>query len=603
MNTRTFTKLLKKPKDLRPLIRVLVPLVTIALVVWAVLFYRRVTHEIEQRYSDKQIHLARSTAVRYGQAFHEVRSFLRMAGNMDVVTQGGELGKEALTTIVAQLRVHGALQACLVDGSGRVRLATGQTTRLQALFGARPACSARGEMCVAGPVPSNLSSEGLIMLAMISSPRAGRESSGSTVVLVLDWGTYRLLLKEVAQLSKGSFAWVQDHRGRLIFHPTHRAQLGFDTQREAPACLRCHQSFELNRRMVRERQGLGEVRLKGKEVRVAAFAPFRVGADSWSVAVGTERLVSGESRISLIAIVLFAGIFVVVLLGGALLLDREASRRIKDVTSFNRHLELKVAERTREVQQLYGRFAALQSRHTRLERLAVAGEMVSIVAHEVRTPLNALSINAQLISRMLRRDIEKNRDKALKALTTLEGEIERINKLLEEHLLSLVRQRPTNLKSICLNDLVIDCIRFMGPEARRQEIKLTSDLTRRLPHVLADEAKLRQILINIIINAIQAMPSGGTIHLKTWEAEKEAEKRMLALSIRDTGPGIPEDDLDKIFRPFTTTKEDGTGLGLAICARLVNQMKGQINVDSKEGDGACFEIQLKIDPDSSHPCP
>jgi len=214
------------------------------------------------------------------------------------------------------------------------------------------------------------------------------------------------------------------------------------------------------------------------------------------------------------------------------------------------------------------------------------------VAHEVRTPLNVLSINAQRIGRLVQQG-GPALDRLPEVVKTLEQEIQRINALLEEHLLAQVRQRPLELDPHDLNDLVVDSIRFMEPEADRQGVQLIPVLEANLPPVRADAVKLRQVLLNILLNAIQALRTGGRIEVTTQRSEDQAE-----VSIRDNGPGIAdslEGDLDQVFRPFVTTKEDGTGLGLSICSRLVRAMDGTISVSSKRGEGACFTIRLPVD--------
>jgi two-component system NtrC family sensor kinase len=372
--------------------------------------------------------------------------------------------------------------------------------------------------------------------------------------------------------------------------------------------------------------GSGRVQVREGEPKLVAFTPFKVGFRRWSLAVATPATqATAEARRSLTSILLFTAAILLVMVSGAVLLDREASRRIRAAARFNRELEHKVTERTEELQRLYSRVTAMQAHHTRLERVAVAGEMAAIVAHEVRQPLNALSINAQMISRLLRRE---QRDKAIDVLGTLQKEIERINTLLEEHLLALVRHRPTENRRIDLNGVVTEAIRFIEPEGTRQKVQMVEELGRDVPEVVGDGPKLRQVLLNILLNAIQAMPDGGRVTIRTQlEGEPrgvegvgeggEPEGRtgascapgklregrtgascatLASVEIQDTGPGIANingEDVEQIFRPFTTTKEDGTGLGLAICVRLMKEMGGKIRVYSKPGEGARFVVSLR----------
>jgi signal transduction histidine kinase len=350
--------------------------------------------------------------------------------------------------------------------------------------------------------------------------------------------------------------------------------------------------------MTRGQVGSGRIQVANAEPKLVAYTPFAVGNHTWSLALATPtHLAVAEGLRGQLSLFIFAGAIMLVMVAGALLLDRESSRRIRIAEAFNRDLERRVAERTDELRALYDRLSTLQSHHTRLERVAVAGEMASIVAHEIRTPLNALSINAQMISRSLRRDTAAGRKRALEVLGTLQHEIERINNLLEDHVLAVVRHRHNEPVALCLDDLVLDSIRFMEPEANRQQVRLIHVPGGELSAVCADPAKLRQILLNIILNAIQAMPDGGDVRLSTRQEGGQA-----IISIRDSGPGLPTavitedgEELERVFRPFVTTKQDGTGLGLAVCARLIRGMNGRIRVRSKPGEGACFEVMLPTD--------
>lgn len=233
---------------------------------------------------------------------------------------------------------------------------------------------------------------------------------------------------------------------------------------------------------------------------------------------------------------------------------------------------------------------ALEQEHDELERIAVAGELAGIMAHEVRTPLNALAINAQLAERALRRGAADDIGRALELLGMLRGEIERINGLLHEYLQVLRRPGRYVPRRFSLPQALRDALRFVEPKARDCQVQLELTLAPEVDELVGDEARLRQVLLNVVLNAIQAMPRGGTVQLSTARAEDEVR-----IVIQDTGPGIASEAINRIFQPFVTTKDQGTGLGLAICSRLVREMGGTIEVASRPGQGACFEIRLPIE--------
>jgi len=233
----------------------------------------------------------------------------------------------------------------------------------------------------------------------------------------------------------------------------------------------------------------------------------------------------------------------------------------------------------------------MQTELVHSDRLASMGLIASVVAHEIRTPLNALSINVQMISRRLRREGDIDRREIGELLDTLQAEVQRINHQIEDHLLTVVRHQPNRLRPVHVNDLVQESIRFMRAEADYKRVELTCSLADAVPLILADSNKVRRILLNIVLNAIQALPDGGAVSVATRRSEDQ-----VVVSVQDNGPGISDlggSDLDQVFLPFVTTKRDGTGLGLAICARLAKEMGGRIRVESAPGKGARFDIYFR----------
>lgn len=578
------------------MVRVATPLLIAGLGLGTFIEYRRAARDAERRFSEKQMYQARKAADRLGHVFSDVRTVLALVGDL----QSGDAGRDArlLRRSVKSLAQDGALLVFQRDRTGDVVLASGDASPTPELLQHLPAPGSQGrEMRVSGPLRSVLAPSGWVLVASMPAPQRDRQIS-----VVLDWGELQRQIGKITKLSEDSYSWVLDHQGRLVMHPEHREQLGKSALVVGPGCSRCHTSFQLHEKMARGLVGTGRIRVGSTEPKLVAYTPFSVGAQRWSLAIATAAgTVVTQGLMSHISVFVLIGAIMLVMISGALLLDRESSRRIRLAEAFNRELERKVIERTDELRALYERLSALQAQQSRIDRATVVGEMASIMAHEIRTPLNALSINTQRIGRLLRKDEAEQRQRAQDLLGSLQAEVQRINSLLEDHLLALVRHRRSRPEPLNLNEQVMDALRFMESEAARQGARLVPELASGELPVRADPAKLRQILLNIVLNAIQAMPDGGAVRISTREAD---DGRAATVSIQDDGPGIDSaafggaaGELGQLFRPFVTTKEDGTGLGLTICARLIKDMGGRITVRSKPGEGACFDVTLPVASD------
>lgn len=595
-----------QPRDLRIWIRVLTPLLVAALGAGALLQYRRTVREAEESFSARQRFVAHQAADRLGAVFVEARKLLALLQHLRDTPDGGALA--ALARVVGELGEPGAAYAWWVDHVGTALLSTQKPGgELERLWRRLPRCPriltpAGGgimlpQLCVSGPLQTRLTRSGWLLVVAIGMPPLGdgaRGAGGGDLALVLDWGELREMISRLIRFSPETQAWMLDDRGRLILHPDHRDAQTAQALARGLGCPSCHRVLgELTERMREGRAGSTRLTLGARE-RLVAYAPVSVGPASWALAIATPAgLATAAEHHGLAAILLFPAGIMLVMVAGAVLLDREASRRIRVAAAWSADLERMVAERTGELAALYARLSEVQAHHTRLERVAVAGELASIVAHEVRTPLNALSINTQMIGRKLRRGGEGDREGVLELLGTVEREVARISDLLEEHLLALVRHRRVELRAVALNEVVSEALRFIEPEATRRRIRLELALAEVPPTVLADPGKLRQVLLNILLNAVQAVPEGGRISVAT-----EAGDRVASVRICDEGPGIAwlegdgEQDVAQVFKPFVTTKPDGTGLGLAICVRLVKELRGRLRVARGEAGGACFRVEL-----------
>lgn len=230
---------------------------------------------------------------------------------------------------------------------------------------------------------------------------------------------------------------------------------------------------------------------------------------------------------------------------------------------------------------------AIEEQTESLSQRALLGEVAAIFAHEVRNPINNISTGIQLVSSRL------GSEHALyPSLDRVRKECDRLNQLMED---VLFFARPLELKfqPLAMPEFVDRIVQRWEPRLHQSRIKLHKTYEADLAQATADPRTLEQVVVNLISNAIQAMADGGTLSI-TLSPKQSKRGSMIVLKVADTGPGIPQEQLDRIFDPFFTTKKSGTGLGLAISRRIVIAHQGGIKVESFPDAGTVFEIDLPI---------
>jgi signal transduction histidine kinase len=232
----------------------------------------------------------------------------------------------------------------------------------------------------------------------------------------------------------------------------------------------------------------------------------------------------------------------------------------------------------RQQQQL-----ALESQLHQAERLAALGEMTAGVAHEVRNPLGIISSTAELLKERLNRYEPDNR-----LAQIIVEEANRLNNKVSEFL-DIARPREPDLQPCELNKVLERSLEFLHPEIDRLHIAVNRDYQTDGKVQAADPGLLHQAFLNILLNAIQAMPEGGTLNVSM---ESEPDGRGTEIQVRDTGDGIEPESLKKVFNPFYTTKENGSGLGLPIVKSIIESHQGTVRLESAPGQGTSVIIQL-----------
>jgi two-component system NtrC family sensor kinase len=252
-------------------------------------------------------------------------------------------------------------------------------------------------------------------------------------------------------------------------------------------------------------------------------------------------------------------------------------------------LEDRVRQKTGELESAYRSL-------TQSEKMASLGKLAAVVAHEINNPLAGILTYSKLVSRMADKGFDENRRlaEAKSYLQIIEGESRRCGGIVK-NLLTFARQNPINPQKNDLNAIIERCLLLVGHQMTLQNIELEKNLAADLPALYCDAGQVQQALLAILMNAVEALPQGGRLGVKS---AFDPARRLGRVVVSDEGPGIPPEVLSHIFEPFFTTKEEGkgTGLGLAIALGIVQQHGGNIEVVSTPQKGTVFTVLLPEEP-------
>jgi two-component system, NtrC family, sensor kinase len=252
---------------------------------------------------------------------------------------------------------------------------------------------------------------------------------------------------------------------------------------------------------------------------------------------------------------------------------KSANRKL---VQWGKTLEKRVDKRTRELKET-------QDSLVQSEKLASLGKMAAGIAHEINNPLTSILINTHL---MLEKTGEKN--PFHENLSLVADETARCSQIVKG-LLEFSRQNPLQKEFTDINALLKKTINLVKNQVSFQNIDITQELASDLPQIRVDSGQIKQVFLNLLVNAAEAMPEGGSLYVKS---EYISSSQSMRISFRDTGHGIPEDHINHLFDPFYTTKSSGTGLGLAVSYGIMQQHQGSIRVESTTGEGSTFVLEF-----------
>jgi len=301
------------------------------------------------------------------------------------------------------------------------------------------------------------------------------------------------------------------------------------------------------------------------------------------------------------------------LLGGSL---GYLSQRERQMRGEAERLNEELAKNQVRLEKAYQELQAAQERLVQSERLAAIGQMSAKVSHEVRNPLGSISLNAELLDDELQALPERRRAEAASLLAAIRSQVDVLSTVTEEYL-RFARLPKPKLEAATLRPVIEDLADFVREELRARKVELVVDVAPGQPTLRVDPGQIRQALLNLIRNAAEAMPEGGTVTIRAGLSSQEAagggqkapgECRFdsgslppagssppsVVIEVQDTGAGIPAENLDRIFEPFYTSKEGGTGLGLAIARQIAVDHGGSLTCESTQGVGTTFRMTIPI---------
>ncbi len=247
----------------------------------------------------------------------------------------------------------------------------------------------------------------------------------------------------------------------------------------------------------------------------------------------------------------------------------------QELKTFSQQMEEKIQKTTADLSKT-------EAQLIRSEKLAALGQLAAGIAHEIRNPLTSINILIHSLASNLPSGTSHKED-----LKVIEEEIHRINEIVDQFL-RFAKPVPPLLQKAELIPIVEETLQLLRPQIEKQEIGIQKEF-QPLPPILMDREQMKQVILNLLLNAVQAMPKGGHLSLRGVIPEGD---RWIKLSIQDSGIGIPNEDMGKLFDPFFSTKEGGVGLGLSIAHRIIDQHRGKIEVENAPAKGTLFTVWL-----------
>jgi signal transduction histidine kinase len=528
-----------------------------ALVILSVFFQRTLQMETAEQFNRQQLLLANAEASNIETYLSSAKEeMLHIAQSVSLFHIRKEIDCRLLTNVVFKDNDNIKKQIEFLDRNGEIFFSRGNVHAegpdgKKIISGARRLC------------PSDVQIEQNTKRISIVAPVCQYDSLIGAVVLTLDiQDIARTFLSPIESGSRG-YAWLVDEKGNLLYHPTHPNMVGRNLYKTDSSCFKCHKTFDVEKKIIEGRGDYhGKYVAPTGEDKILAFSTTAVGNARWIVAVSapySEVTMSIKRSMKLYAWIIILIFMTTSGVAATLLVLNRKQEQAEERAIHEKELDMMHSE-----------------------KLASLERLTSGITSEIGNPLTSVFSFIDVLM-----DMEDDEFKQ-ETLETIFFHMNRISDILQQ-LSTFSKTPPMELKPCKVNSLIEESLALIQYDQRVQDITVVRDFWPDMPAITIDGSQLSQVIVNIVLNAADAMPNGGTLTIRS-----RVENNSIVIDFEDTGVGIDKESLGRIFDPFYTTKEHGTGLGLAVSYSIIKKLNGSLTVESDLNKGSRFMITLPM---------
>jgi len=533
-----------------------------ALITLSIALQRTVQMEMAEQFNNQQLLLANAEAKNIKDYLNNIQDKLyHIAQFASLLRDGKYLNYKLLTDVLFTDAASVKKRIEFLDTRGRIVYTRGNVHAVgldekSVVEWAKPLCPGNARMQQDGGLVS------------IITPICRHDSIIGAVVISMDIQDIAKTFLSSIKSGTHGYAWMMDDKGYLLYHPAQPTMVGRNLHKTDASCFSCHKNFDVEQKIISGRvdfctgEQCGRYLSPTGEDKILAFSVVLVGDARWIVAVSApySEVTLSIKRSMKIYVWIIILIFVMTVSVSAWLIV------------INRRRE-KAEERERHEKEL---------EMIRSEKLASFERLTSGITSEIGNPLTSVFSFIDVL--MDREDDEFKRE----TLETIFFHMNRISEILKQ-LSGFSKMTPLELRPCKVNNLLEDSLSLLQYDKRVQDITIIRDLQPDMPTIATDGNQISQAFVNIVLNAADSMQNGGTLTIRS-----RVQGGTIVIEFEDTGVGIAQENLSRIFDPFYSTKEKGTGLGLAVSYSIIKELNGSLMVESELNKGSRFVITLPL---------